>query len=274
MIRQKLNNYIYQMFCLLVAFVVIFPILYAVFVSFMRPEDILTNPPHFFPVSFTLDNYKEAFSRTLLGRYIFNSFVVAMISSCSRIVLAAMAAYAFVFFEFKGKKILFMLALCTMMVPTEVVMVSNFTTVSRLGLINTYLGICVVFLVSANNIFIIRQYFMSIDKSLWEVAQIDGCTRFKFFSRILLPVAKPIIITIFLSSFVNLWNQYVWPLVVTNRNEMRTIQVGITMLKDRESTAFGPVMAGVVVSLVFTALIFALFQRKIVAGMMSGSAKG
>lgn len=272
--KHKFNDFIYQLACLLIAFVVLFPILYAISVSFMQAEDILSRPPHFLPPSFTLDNYKAAFTRTLLGRYIFNSFVVALISSCSRIILGAMAAYAFVFFEFKGKNFLFMLALCTMMIPAEVVLVSNFTTVSRLGLVNTYLGICIIFLVSANNIFILRQNFLTLDKSLWEVAQLDGCSRLKFFIRVLLPVAKPVIITIFLSSFVNLWNQYVWPLVVTNRNEMRTIQVGITMLKDRESTAFGPVMAGVVISLSFTVLIFALFQRKIVSGMMSGSTKG
>ncbi|KXB40223.1 carbohydrate ABC transporter permease [Amygdalobacter nucleatus] len=274
MMKHKFNDYIFQVLCLLVAFIVIFPILYAIAVSFMNAEDILARPPHFLPPSITLENYKVAFTRTLLGRYIFNSFIVALISSLSRIILGAMAAYAFVFFEFKGKKFLFMLSLCTMMVPAEVVLVSNFTTVSRLGLINTYLGVCIIFLVSANNIFILRQNFMTLDKSLWEVAQLDGCSRVKFFGSVLLPVAKPVVITIFLSSFVNLWNQYVWPLVVTSRNEMRTIQVGITMLKDRESTAFGPVMAGVVISLLFTVLIFALFQRKIVAGMMSGSSKG
>lgn len=101
----------------------------------------------------------------------------------------------------------------------------------------------------------------------------DGCGNVRFFFTVLLPVSKPILVTVFISSFVNVWNQYVWPMLVTNQNEMRTIQVGITMLKDRESAIFGPVMAGVVITLIPTVLVFVLFQRKIVSGMMSGAVK-
>lgn len=101
----------------------------------------------------------------------------------------------------------------------------------------------------------------------------DGCGNVRFFLWVLLPASKPIMVTVFLSSFVSVWNQYVWPMLVTNRNEMRTIQVGITMLKDRESAIFGPVMAGVIVALLPTVLLFLIFQRKIVSGMMNGSVK-
>ena len=101
----------------------------------------------------------------------------------------------------------------------------------------------------------------------------DGCGNVRFFLWVLLPASKPIMVTVFLSSFVSVWNQYVWPMLVTNQNEMRTIQVGITMLKDRESAVFGPVMAGVIIALLPTVLLFVLFQRKIVSGMMSGAVK-
>lgn len=277
MIKTKSKRIIsggYQLLCVVVALIVLFPILYALSVSFMENKDVLSRPPHVVPPNPTLENYENAFSRTLLGRYLLNSFIVALVSSVARIIFGAMAAYAFVFFEFKWKRPLFMLCLCTLMVPPEVVLVSNYTLVSRLGLINTYIGICVIFLVSANNIFIMRQYFMQVDRSVWEAARIDGCGHVRFFTRILLPIGKPVVITVFLSSFVNLWNQYIWPLAVTNDNTMRTVQVGITMLKDREATTFGPVMAGVILVLLPTVLIFAVFQRRIVSGIMSGSTKG
>ena len=263
-----------QAVCLFLAFLMMFPILYAMSVSFMEQRDVLSSPPHFLPPSVTLENYVTAFTRTTLGRYMINSAVVALVCSFSRVVLAAMTSFAFAFMEFRGKRILFLLALTTMMIPPDVLIVSNFATVSKAGLVNTYAGICVVFLVSASNIFMLRQHFMTFSKSLQEASYIDGCGNLRFFFSILLPTSRPVITTVFLSSFVSVWNQYVWPMLVTNRNELRTIQVGITMLKDRESSVFGPVMAGVVIALAPTVLLFVIFQKNIVAGMMSGSVKG
>lgn len=262
-----------QIICLFLAFLMLFPIIYALCVSFMEQKEVLSVTPHLFPKKVVLDNYATAFSRTTLGRYMFNSFVVAIICSISRMILATMASYAFAFMEFKGKKVLFMLAVSTMMIPPDVLIVANFATVSKMGLVNTYLGICVVYLVSAANIFMMRQHFLTFSKSLQEAAFIDGCGNLRFFVSILLPTSKPVMTTVFLSSFVNIWNQYVWPMLVTNKNELRTIQVGITMLKDRESSIFGPVMAGVVIALIPTVLLFVVFQKQIVAGMMTGAVK-
>lgn len=262
-----------QLICLFLAVIMLFPVLYAGSVSLMEQKAVLSSPPNILPPVVTFENYVTAFMRTPLLRYMFNSFVVALICSVSRVLLATMSAFAFAFMEFRGKKLLFFLTLTTMMIPPDVLIVSNFTTISKMGLINTYIGICSVFLVSAANIFMMRQHFLGFSKSLREAAYIDGCGNIRFFFTILMPTSKPVIVTVFLSSFVNVWNQYVWPMLVTNKNELRTIQVGITMLKDRESSVFGPVMAGVVVALLPTVLLFIIFQKSIVAGMMSGSVK-
>lgn len=263
-----------QILCLFLAFIMIFPIFYAVSVSFMEQKAVLASPPNLLPPKVTFENYVAAFTRTTLGRYMINSFVIALVCSISRVLLATMCAFPFAFMEFKGKKLLFMLAVSTMMIPPDVLIVSNYGIISKMGLINTYLGVCSVFLVSAANIFMLRQHFLTFSKSLQEAAYIDGCGNIRFFTNILLPVSRPVLTTVFLSSFVSVWNQYTWPMLVTNRNELRTIQVGITMLKDRESAVFGPVMAGVVIALIPTVLLFVLFQKNIVAGMMSGSVKG
>ena len=270
---KKLNDYFVQIICIFLALVILFPILYAISVSFMEQKDILSNPPNLLPNKVTFENYITAFMRTDLMRYMFNSFVVATIVSISRVIIGMMAAFGFAFFEFRFKKLLFMLTMTTLMIPPDVLIGSNFQTISKLGLINTYLGMSSIFLVSAANIFLLRQNFLTFSKSLREASAIDGCGNIMFFMKVLFPISKPVIVTIFISSFVNMWNQYVWPMLVTNQNEMRTIQVGITMLKDRESAIFGPVMAGAVIALIPTVLVFILFQRKIVSGMMSGAVK-
>ena len=271
--KKTMYDILIQAVCIFCALLILFPILYAASVSFMEQKDVLSSPPNLLPPKPTLENYKTAFSRTMLLRYMLNSFIVASVCSVARMVTATMAAFAFSFFEFKGKKLLFALTMATIMIPPDVLIVSNFTTISRMGLINTNAGICSIFLVSYTNIFLLRQFYLSFVKSLKEAAYVDGCGNVRFFLWVLLPASKPIMVTVFLSSFVSVWNQYVWPMLVTNRNEMRTIQVGITMLKDRESAIFGPVMAGVIVALLPTVLLFLIFQRKIVSGMMSGSVK-
>lgn len=263
-----------QIVIVLIALIILFPIIYALSVSFMNDREILSRTPHFFPTKVTMDNYVTAWTRTLLPRYIVNSFIVAIVCSVSRILLGSMAAYAFSFFEFKGKKLLFGLVLSTMMIPMDVLIISNYTTVSNMGLLNTYIGICILFLVNGNNIFLLKQEFTSFSASIREAAMMDGCGSVRFFFSILMPVNKPILTTVFISSFVGIWNQYVWPMLVTNKDEMRTVQVGITMLKNWDSTKFGPVMAGVIIALIPTILIIVLFQKQIVGGMTSGAVKG
>ena len=271
--RQSFYDITLQVVAVLCAIAMLAPILYAVSVSFMQPREILTSEYHLLPTVPTLENYIQAFTATPLLRYFLNSFIVALVCSAARVAIGTCSAFAFSFYEFPGKRLLFMLTLVTMMIPADVLIVQNFVTVSNLGLVNTYLGICSVFLVSANNIFLIRQQFLTFSKSLQEAAMLDGASDMVFMTRILLPTSRPILFTVFLSSFVNMWNQYVWPMMVTNQTEMRTIQVGITMLKDRESSAFGPVMAGSVIALLPTVILFIVFLKQIVSGMMSGAVK-
>lgn len=271
--RSRFANILPQVIAVLCALIMLAPLLYALSVSFMKPGDILTKRYHLLPVHPTLENYIRAFTATPLLRYLLNSFIVAIICSIARVVIGTCAAFAFSFYEFPGKKLLFTLTLATMMIPADVLIVQNYVTVSKLRLVNSYLGICSIFLVSANNIFLIRQQFLTFSKALREAANLDGASDWVFFTQILLPTTRPILATVMLSSFVSIWNQYVWPMLATNKTDMRTIQVGITMLKDRESSAYGPVMAGSVIALLPTILVFTFFLKQIVSGMMAGSVK-
>lgn len=272
--HKTLKGTLFQIFAIGVGLVVVSPIIYALLISFMRPDQILSIPPTFIPKQISWDNYKKVFEYTTIGRYMFNSLVLAGVSSVVRIITASMAAFAFSFFEFKGRNVLFMIFLGTIMIPIEVVLVTNYRTVASLGLINTYLGMMAVFMVSAVNIFLMRQYFLTFSKSLKDAANVDGCGNLRFFLFILLPSAVPIMTTVFISAFIGTWNTYLWPLMVTNESSMRTVQIGITMLNFPEGSVHGPIMAASVIVLIPSILVFIIFQRKILAGMMSGAVKG
>lgn len=272
--KKVVKNVLFQIFAVIVGIVIISPIIYAFFISIMPSNQILSNPPKLIPRSVTLDHYKSAISATTLGRYMLNSLVLAGVSSIVRIITASMAAYAFAFYEFKGKNFIFAIVMGTVMIPGDVVLVTNYQTVSRLGLVNTYLGMMVVFLVSAMNIFIMRQNFLTFSKEIKEASEVDGCGNFRFFATILLPLNKPVITTVFISAFMGTWNNYLWPMMVTNQNELRTIQVGVTMLNFPEGTVYGPIMAASILALLPIAVIFVIFRRQIVGGLMGGAVKG
>lgn len=273
--KRKTANIAYQIFCLLLGFLIVFPIIYAFLVSFMGQREVLTRGIHLIPNQLQFDNYKEALRRASLLRYMFNSLVLAGTSSAVRIVIASLAAFSFAFFDYKGKNVLFMLCMTTMMIPRDVVLITNYKTVASLGLTDTYLGMMVAFFVSVMNIFMFRQYYLTFSKDLYDASKVDGCSNLYFFLKILFPLSKPVISTVYISSFVSTWNTYLWPMLVTNSDKMRTVQVGITMLNSKDGgTVYGPIMAGAVMVLVPTVIVFAVFQKQIVGGMMTGSVKG
>ena len=263
-----------QALYLMVGLVIAFPIIYAFFISFMEPSQVLAGGVNLIPKKWTLENYKTALNSAPIMRFMWNSLILATVSSIVRVIVSAMAAFAFAFLEFPCKNLIFMLMLATIMIPADVVLVANYRTVSSMGWVNTYFGMMVVFFVSAMNIFQLRQSFKTFATSLKEAAHIDGCSNFNFFIRILLPTNFSTILTVFITAFIGTWNTYLWPLLVTNKTEMRTVQVGITMLNFSEGTVYGPIMAASMIVLLPSLVLFLTFQKKIVTGMMAGGVKG
>lgn len=275
--RNKIKDIFFQVFCIALGLILIFPVIYAVLISFMPQDEILTTELNILPSTFGyLENYKIVFEKTQIFRFMFNSFIMAFVSSIVRIIVASLGAYSFAFFEYKGKNLLFGLVVGSMIIPADVLVVQNYFTVSDMGLINTYLGMMITFFISGMNVFIMRQNFLTYSKSIREAALVDGCSNFKFYARILMPSNISSIMTVFISSFVGTWNTYLWPLLVTNVDEMRTAQVAVTMLNVNEGSSYGPgaVMAAATVILIPSVLVFLIFQRKIVGGMMAGAVKG
>ena len=272
--KKDLGKAAFQAAAILLGLLVLFPVIYCFFVSFMMPNQVQSIQPTIFPKEWTLDNYWNVMETTTIGRFMLNSLILAGASSVIRLITASFAAFAFAFYEFKGRNLLFMLCLGTVMIPSDVVLVTNYQTISQLGLVNTYIGMMSVFCVSAMNIFMMRQNFLTFSKTLQEAAYVDGCSNIRFFFKILLPTSTPVLTTVFISSFISTWNTYLWPMLVTNNPLMRTVQVGVTMLNNEDGNVYGPIMAASMIVLVPTAMIFLIFRKKIVSGMMGGAIKG
>jgi sn-glycerol 3-phosphate transport system permease protein len=253
---------------------VLFPVIYAFLISFMKPEQVFDRNGSLVPQGWTMVNYIDALSTAPLFRFMLNSLYTALMSSVVRILTASLAAYAFAFMEFPGKKVLFMLVLGTFLIPGDVVLSANYRTVAQMKLINTYMGMMITSFVGGMNIFMLRQSFKTFSMEIMDASLVDGCSNFRFFWSILLPSNYQTLLTVFITSFMGTWNAYLWPLLVTNKTEMRTVQVGVTMLNFSDGNPYGPVMAASMLVLVPALILFLIFRRNIIAGMMAGGVKG
>lgn len=254
---------------------IVFPVVYCFLSAFKTQGEFASYPPVLFPESFfNLKNFVHVFEKTPILRFLLNSLIVSSIGTIARVVFALLAAYAFAYYDFKGKNLLFIIVLATMMLPGDTLIITNYLTVSKLGLLDNYLGMCITSLVGASQMFILRQHFKTIPKEFREAAQIDGCNNIAFILRVLFPVSKPILMTLSVQSFVALWNTYLWPLLVTNKTQMRTVQVGITMLTTVNDTNYSLVMAAVSIVLIPSFILFIILRKNITEGISTGALVG
>ena len=256
------------------ALFMLFPPLYSVSVSIMPGDELFTMDLNIIPSHPTVENYIRAFTQVPLVRFILNSFLVAGCITIGQIITCSLAAFAFSFLEFKGKNFLFMLVMATMMVPGEAVIISNYLTVSSMGILDTYLVLILPSLTSAMGIFLFRQFYMTFPISLYESAKLDGCGNLRFIVKILIPLTKSAIGAMAVYTFINAWNMYMWPLLVTGSEEMRTVQIGISMLNSVDAQSITLMMAGVVAIIIPSMVIFIVGQKQLISGMFSGAVKG
>ena len=251
------------------AVLILLPLLYAISSALMPSSELFTTELNLFPKNPTFSNFINAFRTVPLLRFILNSFIMAGCITIGQIITCSLAAFAFSFLEFKGKGILFMVVMATMMVPGEATIISNYLTVSGWGMLDTYQVLIVPYLTSAMGIFLFRQFYMTFPISLYESAKLDGCSNLKFIVMILLPLTKSAIGAMAVYTFINMW-----PLLVTGSNNMRTVQIGISMLDSVDSQSITLMIAGVVMIIIPSISIFIVGQKQLIRGMFSGAVKG
>lgn len=272
--RRSVSGFILYLLLIIVAVIVLFPLWSALTISMLSDAEVALYPPRLWPSGLNLENFRRALEQAPLGRYLLNSVVQSTIVMLGQLITASLAAYAFAFIDFKGRNLVFLVFLSTMMIPWEATIIPNYLTIKSIGWTDTFQGLSAPFLATAFGTFLLRQFFMTLPKELHDAAIIDGSSNLRFLLTIVLPLARPALGTLAIYSFLQTYNQYLWPLLVTNDQSMRTVQIGIALLQDQERFMFNIVMAGVVIILVPTFLLFVFGNRQLIRGLTAGAVKG
>ena len=256
------------------ASVVLFPVYMAAVNSLLLPSQIAHQPPPFFPSDPQWHTYPDAWRGGSLGIYLRNSTIQTVIIVAGQLITSILAAYAFAFLEFPLKKTLFVVFLMTLMIPFEVTVATNLTTVSSLGWFNTFQGLTVPFLATGFGVFLLRQAFLQIPKDLKEAAQLDGYGHLRFLWSVAIPLARPAIAALGVFSFLGAWNQYLWPLLVTgNDNHVRTVQIGLKQLLNTQLDQINVSLAGTIIAIAPLVILLVVFQKQLVRSLTAGAVK-
>lgn len=260
---------------LLLIVVMVLPFLWMLSTSLKSQEYILQAVPQLIPNPITGESYVQLAERIDLPRIFFNSLFVAIVGTLGQIIISAMAAYAFARMQWRGRNVVFMLYLATMMIPSVVLVIPQFILVRSLGWVNSYAALIVPGMFGAFGTFLLRQSFMGLPKDFEEAAFVDGANHFTIFWRIILPLSQPALATLAVFSFMNLWNAYLWPLFAARQPDVMTLPVALATLQSgpRALTEWNMVMAGAVVTVLPILIVYLLAQRWFVQGIVSSGIK-
>jgi sn-glycerol 3-phosphate transport system permease protein len=272
--RRRLRLAVRYLVLVLAAAIVLFPIYVTVVDALLTPQQVVSRPPTLFPTSPQWHTFADAFQQGDLGIYMRNSAIVTVATVVLELLTSVLAAYAFVFLRFPFRRVLFAACLATLMVPLEATIIPNYQTIEKLGLLNTYPSLVLPFLASGIGIFLFRQAFLGFPKELRDAAQLDGCGHLKFLFRIVVPINRPVLAAFGLFAFLSSWNQYLWPLVVTQTTSVRTLQIGLRQLSLTNFNQIDVVFAGTILAFLPLAILLFVFQRQLVAGLTAGAIKG
>lgn len=251
----------------------LFPLVWMVSASLMAPGEAAAFPPPLLPRTATLDNYRELFAARGIGRQAFNSLLIAVGATLLSLGFNLAAGYAFAKLPFKGREAVFKALLGALVIPAQVTMMPLFLMLKGMGLVNTYAGALVPWLASVFGIFLVRQYAMSIPNDLLEAARIDGAGELRIFTSIVLPLLKPIVITLAVLVFLGAWNDFMWPLIVLSDRDLQTLPVALAGLSREHVQDTELMMAGSVVTVLPVLLLFLVLQRHYMSGLLMGSVK-
>ncbi len=275
--RKRIANTITYFFLILWAVVVLFPFYWMVLTSIKSYGSYNSEYiPKFFTLSPTLQNYADAFTTVPLGRYFANTVLFTLVTTGIMLVVITLAAFAFARLEFKGKNIVFVLFLSLMMIPNELVIITNFVTITNLDMRNTFSGLTLPSITSVFYIYLLKENFEQIPDGLYYAAKVDGTSDLKYLFKVMIPISKPTLITITILKVIECWNSYVWPRLITDDENYYLVSNGIQEIREN---GFGrenipAMMAAVVVISAPLIVLFLIFRKKVMAGVSRGGMKG
>lgn len=254
--------------------VTLFPLFWMVSASLMTPGEATAFPPHLVPHAATLDEYRQLFIRLSVGRAFLSSTIVASVATLFSLLFNSMAGYAFAKLRFGGRERLFGLLLAGLVIPAQVGMLPLFLIMRSLHLVNTYWGVIIPSLASVFGVFLIRQFMLSVPQELLEAARIDGAGELRIYWSVVMPLARPILATLAIFTFMTTWNDFMWPLIVLTDQARYTLPVAVANLTGEHYQDIELMMAGSVVTVLPVLILFLVLQRYYIAGLMAGSVKG
>ncbi|MDQ6421011.1 carbohydrate ABC transporter permease [Paenibacillus sp. LHD-117] len=250
------------------------PFLWMLSGAFKDELEVVKLPPQLLPSRFDLSNFLEIANYFPIGRFLLNSVFVSVLTTILQVLVCAMSAFVFAKIKFKGSGFLFLLYLITMMIPFQVTMTPLYVIFQKLDLIDTYVGLILPGIFSAYGTFLLRQHMMTIPNAIMEAAFMDGAGYWRVFVRVVLPLSKPALATLGIFAFMASWNNFLWPLIIINTNELMTLPLGLSMLTGRWSTVWNVLMAGNVVSFVPIFIVFLFAQSYFIRGITMSGVKG
>ena len=253
---------------------ILLPFLWMISTSLKPDNEVLLMPPKWIPSALQWKNYVDAFKAVPFFTYLKNSIVVTVAITSCELITTILAAFAFAQLEFKGKNLLFMLLVATMMVPGEILTIPNFVTLARLGWIDSYKAMVAPWATSVFSIFLLRQQFASIPQSYYKAARMDGCSDLRYLFMVMVPMSRPTIVSVALLKIINSWNSYLWPLISTNSREMRTLPVGLAYFSTEVGTDYNTLMAFSLMIITPTILVYLFTQKYIIQGVSKTGLKG
>lgn len=250
------------------------PFLWMLTTSVKGADEVYRVPPTIIPAALHWENFTHVIDTVPFGRFYVNTIIVTTVITVSQVTTAILAAYVFARIRFPGRDLIFYLYLATLIIPTQVTMLPLFLIVSRLGWIDTYQALIVPFMANAFSVFFLRQFFLTLPAELEDAARMDGCSRIRFLWQIMLPLSRPALATITLFIFLGFWDEYLWPLVVTNTSSMRTLAIGLRFFIDESGAQFHYMMAAALMAVAPVIAVFFLAQRQFIEGIALTGIKG
>jgi sn-glycerol 3-phosphate transport system permease protein len=251
--------------------VIAFPLYYAFVISTQTVEEVLARPPVLRPSGHAVENYTQAWKRAHMERLLLNSAIVAVVSTVGKVVISMLSAFAIVYFNFRGRMVCFWMIFITLMLPVEVRIMSTYEVIGNLGWLNTYQGLTVPLMASATATFLFRQFYLTVPNELVEAAQLDGVGPMRFLWSFLVPLSWANIAALFVVLFIFGWNQYLWPLMITNTEAMRVVVIGLQDLIPRTGThipEWNIMMAAAMMALLPPVAVILFMQRWFVKGLV------
>ena len=271
---KKFNLFLSKTFIVIMALITLFPFVYMILSSLMTFQEATSIPPTLFPKSLQWKNFALAMEQAPFVRYFFNTILVSGLSTLGTLITSILSAFALIKLEFKYKNTLIICMAALLMVPYEVTVFTNYQTIAKLGLLDTYTALIAPSLASIFYTFYLKEYLTSIPISYYNAAKVDGCGDLEFIRRILIPLAKPSLFTMGILSFISGWNSFLWPILVTNSKEMRLLSNGLSSFATESGTNVHLQMAASTIAIIPILILYLIFRKQIIRGVVKSGVKG